>query len=282
VVVNAETSWRLSVEHTTTYRYSNNVRASFNEVRVVPQTNERQLVLESRVSTTPSTAMFRYRDYWGTQVLAFDIAHAHDLLQVRASAVVETRTVPTKPSGSWEDVAAARRRHFEFCLPSAYTACDEELREEAARLRRPTPAATVEAVAAWVHDALDYAPGSTAVETSAVEAWRARRGVCQDFSHLAVTLLRTLAIPARYVSGYLHHNEVASPGDHTVGESHAWFEAWIGGWWAIDPTNEVTVGPGHVMVAHGRDYSDVPPAKGIYAGTAEDDMSVEVKLTRVA
>jgi len=281
-VVIQDLVWRLGVDHTTTYRYSSHVRASFNEVRVVPQSSRRQIVLETKVSTTPSAPLYRYHDYWGTHVLAFDIAGPHDFLRVNASALVETRIFPEPEVASWETVAEGRERFVELCVPTRYTAWDEELSRVATSLRRPDPITTVKAVSDWVHETLVYAPGATGVQTSALEVWRARRGVCQDFTHLAVGTLRSLGIPARYVSGYLHPDENANVGLENVGESHAWVEAWVGDWFGIDPTNAAPAGTRHVVVAQGRDYSDVPPVKGIYAGTAEDDLSVEVRVTRVA
>jgi len=277
-----EAVWRLAIEHTTTYRYSTHVRASYNEVRAMPQSNRRQTALETRVTTTPPAPLYRYRDYWGTQVLSFDVAGAHDLLRVRASALVETRAAAEPPRAGWEELSAARDRFVELCSPSAHTGWDAELALLAAGMVRDDPADTVGAVAAWVHDAVEYAPGSTGVQTTAMEVWRTTRGVCQDFTHLSLAMLRSLGIPARYVSGYLHPYEDAVVGEETFGESHAWVEAWTGDWWGIDPTNAVDAGLRHIVVAHGRDYADVPPVKGVYAGTAEDDLSVEVRVTRVA
>jgi transglutaminase-like putative cysteine protease len=273
--------WRMAVQHTTTYRYSREVRASFNEVRAIPQNNQFQTVLEATVTTTPSAPLFRYRDYWGTEVLAFDIAGAHDLLQVRASAVVETLPRTDPPSASWDELARARSKLVELCLPSRFAAWDADLQEASSTLRRETPLETAQAIGEWVHESLEYAPGTTAVHTSALEVWRSRRGVCQDFTHLLIAVLRSVGIPARYVSGYLHNEDAAEVGEQTIGEGHAWAEAWVGGWRGIDPTNSTTVGRRHVVVAQGRDYSDVPPVKGIYAGAAEDELSVEVRLTRL-
>lgn len=275
-------AWRLAIEHTTTYRYSSHVRASFNEVRVVPQNDRRQFVLESRVTTTPNAPLYRYEDYWGTQVLAFDIAGAHDMLRVRATALVETREISDPVQTDWDSIDLGRERFGEFCSPSRFTAWDRELESAAKEVRCSDPVATVHAVSDWVHENLEYAPGATGVHTPAREVWRARRGVCQDFAHLAITVLRALGIPARYVSGYIHPDKDPTVGVENVGESHAWVETWTGEWWGIDPTNAGAVGPRHVVVAHGRDYSDVPPVKGIYAGTAEDDLDVEVRVTRVA
>ena len=135
---------------------------------------------------------------------------------------------------------------------------------------------------AWVHDRLEYVPGVTGVQTSAADAARAGRGVCQDFAHLSLALLRAAGVPARYVSGYLHPRPDAEIGDEVSGESHAWIDAWAGNWWAFDPTNAIDVGVRHVMVARGRDYSDVPPVKGVYAGNADNSMSIEVVIARMA
>ncbi|HXX90804.1 MAG TPA: transglutaminase family protein [Acidimicrobiales bacterium] len=278
----AERVWRLDIEHTTTYRYSTHVRASFNEVRAMPQSSRRQTALETSVTTIPPAPLFRYRDYWGTQVLAFDIAGPHDLLQVRSGALVETRAPADPPRTGWREVDSARGWLPELCAPSLYTAWDDGLGAQARRLRRDDPLASVEAVASWVHDTMTYAPGTTGVGTTALEAWRAGRGVCQDYAHLTLAMVRALGIPARYVSGYLHPHEDARVGDAAAGESHAWVEAWTGDWWGIDPTNAVPAGLRHVVVAQGRDYADVPPVKGIYAGTAEDDLRVDVRITRVA
>jgi transglutaminase-like putative cysteine protease len=281
VVSGAGAGWRLRVEHTTVYRYSSPVRASYNELRLVPQTTPRQTALDCKVSTTPGAPFFRYRDYWGTEVVAFEVPGLHDTLAVRSTALVETH--PTEPPGeaSWADVLAAADRFSEMLVPSTHTAPDAALVEVAEALRAPTPLETVHQVAAWVHETMAYVPGSTGVHTTAIEAWREASGVCQDFAHLASAILRVLHVPARYASGYLHPDPGAARDSQVTGESHAWVEAWTGSWWGIDPTNDLPAGERHVVVAYGRDYADVPPVKGIYAGTADDDLEVEVRITRL-
>ena len=112
---------------------------------------------------------------------------------------------------------------------------------------------------------------------------RARRGVCQDFAHLGLAMVRSLGIPARYTSGYLHPSDEDAPiGEVTAGESHAWIEAWVGEWIPLDPTSGDDVGSRHVVVAHGRDYGDVPPLKGVYHGGNAEALDVSVELTRLA
>jgi transglutaminase-like putative cysteine protease len=125
-------------------------------------------------------------------------------------------------------------------------------------------------------------PGATGVHTSAAQAWDVRKGVCQDFAHVAVGILRNLGVPARYVSGYLQPRSDAEVGEKLRGESHAWVEWWSGSWQAWDPTNGRPAGPDHVLVARGRDYDDVPPLKGIYSGAGSGELFVTVELTRLA
>ena len=138
------------------------------------------------------------------------------------------------------------------------------------------------ACAEWLRGEVRYVPGSTGVHTVAKEAWDARAGVCQDLAHLTVGLLRGLGVPARYVSGYLHPAPEAGIGETVTGQSHAWVEWWDGAWTPYDPTNGKPVGVEHVVVARGRDYWDVPPHKGVYAGPGGTSLSVEVDVTRVA
>ncbi len=148
--------------------------------------------------------------------------------------------------------------------------------------KEKTPVAAVHAASEWVHEHLTYQPGSTGVHTSALEAWEAGRGVCQDYVHLTLLLLREVGIPARSVSGYLLPKANAEVKQTVTGESHAWVEAWTGGWWGFDPTNLIEIGQRHVWVAGGRDYHDVPPLKGVYSGGTASALDVAVDMTRLA
>lgn len=274
--------WRLRTEHTTAFSYSTPARASYNEVRMVPVTTPRQTTLEARVQTAPAAAQYSYRDYWGTQVVAFNVDRPHDELTVHGLSLVETRPAGSAPDASWDAVAEVADRHAELLAPGRYTDPGHDLAEVARSLQAATPRATVTAVVGWVSDSLEYVRGVTHVHTSALETFEARRGVCQDFAHLTLTVLRVCGIPARYVSGYLHPEPDAAVGAETVGETHAWVEAWVGDWWGWDPTNGVAAGHRHVVVARGRDYADVAPVRGIYAGSAEHETTVSVLITRTA
>ena len=280
-------SWRIRLTHDSGYTYAGPSTASYNEVRITPMTTDRQLTLESEVTTAPSPAsrMLRYWDYWGTVVHAFDIHTPHDSLTVRARSIVETNpaTMPTR--SNWRDLddADVQDKFTELLAPTPYVPAADEVLAVAERVRgESTPDEAVIAAVAWVRDALAYEPGATSVRTTALEALRGGRGVCQDFAHLTLAVLRCAGIPSRYASGYFYVTPDAAIGETVVGESHAWIEAWTGSWWGIDPTNGVLAGERHVLVGRGRDYADVPPLKGIYTGGPSTALGVEVRLTRVA
>jgi transglutaminase-like putative cysteine protease len=278
--------WRLAIVHRTQVRYHGPVRASYNEARMTPPPLARQSVLETEVSADIPAPIWTYNDYWGTVVSSFDIPAPHDELEILARATVETRPAPGpgRPL-CWVTLRerAADGPLLEFLMPTARTAITAELAETARqRTAGADPLEAAGEIASWVSDRVAYVPGATGVQTGAQEAWDMGQGVCQDMAHLTVALLREVGLPARYVSGYLHPLAAAKPGDEMEGESHAWVEYWDGEWLACDPTNLAPVGERHVVVAVGRDYSDVPPLKGIYRGTPNSSMQVTVTVTRLA
>ncbi len=272
---------RLRISHCSSYAYDSEVVSSYNEARLTPQTSQAQLTLSSHVTSSPDAPQFRYWDYWGTQVIAFDLHAPHRSLTIDCTSVVDTAAPATPPDATWEELLAQRDSHLELLQASPRAAADEELTALAAE-PSGTPYDVALALAELVHSRVEYVPGSTGVGTSAAEAWGLRKGVCQDLAHVTVALLRARGIPARYVSGYLHPNKDAQVGETVAGESHAWIEAWTGGWWGFDPTNLAPAGQRHVVVARGRDYTDVPPFKGVYAGGGAQHLDVSVEVTRLA
>jgi transglutaminase-like putative cysteine protease len=278
---------RFRITHESEYLYAAPSTASYNEVRMTPTTTDVQLTLESTLTVTPTppSRMLRYWDYWGTAVHGFDIHAPHDSLRVAGRSLVETNPPPMPPDVSWEVLRdpAAVDRFTELLAPTSWVNIDPVIADAAATLAmQPTPRAAVEAAVGWVGDAMTYEPGATSVQTTAVEALRGGRGVCQDFAHLTLAVLRAMGIPSRYTSGYFHPKGDAFIGEPLVGESHAWIEAWTGDWWGIDPTNGVLAGERHILVGRGRDYSDVPPLKGVYTGGACTSVNVSVEVSRVA
>jgi transglutaminase-like putative cysteine protease len=265
--------------------YSGTVHASYNEVRISPRDLDGQFTISHRVDVDPYTSLYRYVDAWQTIVHAFDVQEAHRALVVTGTSIVESSDRPVAgDSVSWADLASERTRDefCEFLGSSSRVSSDAEITETASGLRASlAPAQAVEATCEWIHSTFEYQTGSTTVTTTASEVLRARRGVCQDFAHLGIALLRSMGIPARYVSGYLHPDPDAERGRSYEGESHAWLEAWTGAWLPLDPTTGAAVGERHVLVGRGRDYSDVPPLKGIYHGAAAEAVEVAVQLERL-
>ncbi len=278
-------SWRIAVRHRTGFRYAGPVRASYNEARLTPPNLDRQRTLQAALAITPAVRPLRYVDYWGTTVDAFDIHVPHTELVVVATSTVETAPPRPLPAGAgWPDLAgsAVQDRFAELLAPSPYVPAEPELAEVGRSLRAgSTPVQTGLRSAEWTHEALRYERGATHVHTSSAEARASGKGVCQDFAHLTVALLRAVGLPARYVSGYLHSTVEAEVGETTTGESHAWVEFWAGDWVAVDPTSLVDVGSRHVLLARGRDYADVRPLSGVYSGPAAEHFGVTVEVTRL-
>jgi transglutaminase-like putative cysteine protease len=280
-------TWRLAIEHVTEYDYSGKVLASYNEARMSPRRDAAQLVLDHRVEVQPATALFRYVDYWGSEVCAFDVHDPHARLVITGTSMVETSApLAVVDAADWRKLRAREVSDVlhEFLTPSAYVTIDSCIRNAASEIAdaSPTPLDAVHAALAWTRDHLRYEVGATDVSTTATEALELGEGVCQDFVHVALAVLRAAGVPARYASGYLHPHAEARVGEIVVGQSHAWLEAWIGDWYPFDPTNGAEVGPRHVLVARGRDYGDVVPLKGVFHGPPSASHEVRVAITRVA
>jgi transglutaminase-like putative cysteine protease len=278
--------WRMRVLHATGYAYPSPVTASYNEARLTPRSDSRQNVILNRVETVPATRSYRYVDYWGTLVTAFDLHAPHTELTVTSSSVVETdRPEPPTAKLDWAELhtESVLDRFDEMLRP---TDCTPASRRVAAVGRRITkyhePAEAVYAAAQWVRSELDYLPGTTGVHSSGLDALREGKGVCQDFAHLTLILLRSMGIPGRYVSGYLQPTRDAGIGDTLDGHSHAWIQAWTGSWWDVDPTNDSQITEQYISLGVGRDYGDVSPLKGIYSGQGATDLDVVVEITRLA
>ena len=278
--------WRMRVVHTTGYAYQSPVTASYNEARLTPRSDTRQNVILNRVETIPATRSYRYIDYWGTAVTAFDLHAPHTDLTVTSSSVVETeRPEPPVEEVSWSDLQseAVIDRFDELLRPTEHTPANKRVASVAKKITKAyDPREAVVAASKWVTSELDYLPGTTGVHSSGLDALSEGKGVCQDFVHLSLIMLRTMGIPARYVSGYLHPKRNAIVGDTVDGRSHAWILAWTGSWWNYDPTNDSEITEQYVSVGAGRDYSDVSPLKGIYSGQGATDLDVIVEVTRLA
>ena len=262
---------------------------SYNEARLEPRSDRHQAVLASRVEVDPSTRVVRHVDYWGSVVHHFDIQVPHQSLTVVGRATVETGTELAQPGeATWDELRdpVITDQFEELLVPTADG--------RPGTTRSPTVAAELAGDARHPgrRGRGGGRPGSTSGSTTArgAPACRPRRrrssppgpGVCQDFAHVNLALLRAMGIPSWYVSGYLHPDPKAEIDDVIVGESHAWVAAFTGTVWPLDPTSLNPVAERHVRVAAGRDYHDVAPFRGIYAGRADQELEVTVELVRKA
>lgn len=281
----------LELRYVTRFLYPSPVWDSHNALRAKPASDEHQQLGSYVVRITPHARVFTYVDNWGTEVNTFSIGDEHTELIVDARAAVDTALRPIPPkdihSGLVAD-AGFREDHWTYLRPSSHVEWTEEIAETARLIVGDSTDVTerIRRVAGFVADRLEYTPGATVVGTKVSELWAMRQGVCQDFAHLSIGLLRSIGIPARYVSGYLYAADPASADFADTGEivvqTHAWVEAAIPGWgwWAIDPTNETVVGERHVTIGRGRDYEDVMPLRGVYHGDAEATLAVEVTMSQ--
>jgi transglutaminase-like putative cysteine protease len=254
------------------------------EARLTPRTFPGQTLHESRLHVKPEPAVLEHRDdYFGNHVTTFAIFKTHEYFSATAVSVVEVepRTFGMIPTISWEEVRdsiAGEMGPYEFVFDSRYVASAPELAEYA----RPTFAAgrpMVDAVTELshrIHAEFRYAPKSTSIDMPLLEVLGNRCGVCQDFAHIMIGALRSLRLPARYVSGYLRSGASYQGAD----ASHAWVSVFVpgSGWLDFDPTNDVRPSEGHVTLGWGRDYGDVTPVKGIALGGGEQIVEVEVRV----
>lgn len=276
---------RLRVRHVTGYRYGGKVTQSYNEARMLPVSGDGQFVLASNLEISPISSSHGYVDYWGTRVNSFEILTPHEELSLTATSLVEVqRATHPAPGLSWADLAPAARASVDTVEQLQQTRLTEpadevrDIAKAAAADLEPCDAAL--AVCREIHERVVYMAGVTGVQSTAQESWAHGRGVCQDIAHIAIGALRSIGIPARYVSGYLHPNPAFPLGTPVKGESHAWVEWFCGSWHGFDPTNDLEIGERHVLVGRGRDYTDVAPLRGIYAGPFGSRLFVEVEITR--
>ncbi|MGN6721403.1 MAG: transglutaminase family protein [Marmoricola sp.] len=277
---------QLRIVHTTGYEYDEQVAASYNEARLTPLTQAGQIVTQSRLDITPVPWTQTYRDHWGTQVTAFEVLDAHTSLRVVGTSTVHTEpAAPSIPSLEWSDLDDLVDDFAEYLIVLPRVQPPDDLYERVLMLRDScaTPRDAALAICDFIHHEVEYRPGSTQVQTAASTAWAQRTGVCQDLAHLVIGCLRSLDIPARYVSGYLHPSRDPEVGVPVAGESHAWIEWWDGAWCGFDPTNNEPPCERHVVVATGRNYDDVRPLAGVFSGTGTASrMVVDVQITRLA
>lgn len=284
------------VTHTTTYSYQKPVSLCHNLVHVMPRQSLRQLCLYRELHITPVPTLIReHEDYFGNLAGYFTVEEPHTQLVVHALSRVEVdAAVPPEPARTpaWESVVqqvkAARSAQgleaYQFVFDSPYIRANAELARFAAPSfppGRPLLEATLDLMKR-IHKEFSYDRTATMLNTPLHEVLEQRRGVCQDFAHLQIGCLRSLGLPARYVSGYLRtHPRPGQPRLVGADASHAWLSVWLPnhGWIDHDPTNGIIPSDEHIVLAWGRDYEDVSPVKGVNLGGGHHAVHVAVDVT---
>ena len=281
------------VVHTTRYDYSESVAVSHHMARLSPRVLPYQQRLQHDLLIEPPPAvMTTHTDYFGNAVTYFAMQGAHKRLIVRARSQV-TMQAPSLPASSntppWEavaDRATLPLEALEFLFDAALIPVSTELRAYARAAfapGRPLLDAVLE-LTRRIHDDFTFDREATTVATPLADVFKSRRGVCQDFARLEIACLRSLGLPARYVSGYL---ETVPPADspRLVGadSSHAWLTVYCPevGWIPVDPTNNLVPSLTHVTLAWGRDYTDVSPIHGVILGGGDHTLRVNVDVLRL-
>jgi transglutaminase-like putative cysteine protease len=275
------------IRHVTRFTYSAPISESVMEVRMQPRTEAAQRCLRFELAASPRARVLSYEDPLGNVVHHFDIPNRHGRLLLTADAVVEVMpaaVVPESiPIAAWDSLydIEASGTQWENLAFSQFVPDVPALREfarEAGASRDVDPMTMLRQLNTTVFEAFAYAQASTRVDSTLEDALQSRAGVCQDFTHVMLGVVRMLGIPSRYVSGYL----MPDSADRSIeGATHAWMEAWLPevGWVGFDPTNNTLALERHVRVAIGRDYGDVPPTRGVYKGRAASELAVSVSVT---
>ncbi len=282
----------LEVRHVTQYQYDEPVRESVMELWMQPQKGARQRLISFELELDPAAQLFSYADAFGNAVYHFDVPLAHDRLTITARSAVETQASPALPAaldpGEWDRLRSdfVRGENFDFLRPHGFAVETPALRafiaeKDLAGPRARDPLTAVKELALCVYESFGYEAGVTRADSPIDEVLKSRKGVCQDFAHVMLAICRAWGIPARYVSGYLFTDRKG--GDRSDPDAtHAWVEVFLPSlrWVGFDPTNNTETGERHIACAIGRDYSDVPPSRGVYKGEAESLLAVGVTVRR--
>jgi transglutaminase-like putative cysteine protease len=277
-----------SIRHTTQFVYSAPVSESLTEVRMQPRTEAMQRCLGFELGTNPRAKISAYRDRLGNAIHHFDVPVQHSTLRITAESRVECLPPAELPDrlddSAWNELDDATREggYWDFLTSSTFVVQSQALSRVARELdagRRSDPLTLLRDLNQGIFSSFDYRPESTQVDSPIDHALEERQGVCQDFAHIMLALVRPIGIPSRYVSGYLFHG-VDNHDRSDAGASHAWVEAWLPGlgWTGFDPTNNLIAAERHVKAAIGRDYADVPPTRGVFKGRATSELSVAVQV----
>ena len=272
------------IQHITTYEYDRMIQESMNEIKIFPIISDEQELIESRLTISGNPEVHYFYDYWDNRSGNFNLFPPHRELIINSEVIVKTlqpdilrMNFISVFNEMWNEVNG-NLKMVELSRPD-YIRSQNQINEIIQAVYSPdhSVALTIKNCCEFIYKNFKYIKGITTVETTVDEILMQRAGVCQDFAHVMLQVLRTLNIPSRYVSGYICPNKSGMRGE---GATHAWVETWIprSGWAGIDPTNNVWITNTHVKLAVGRNFADCSPVKGSFRGPAEQKLSVFVSV----
>ncbi len=274
------------IQHITRYEYDRPVRESANQVKIYPYPHPGLEIISHIVSISGEPLVSHFTDHWGNTTGLFMVDAQHERLEIDSRLVLKMTAIGPSPLsvskvGDWEIIrqeAENQMRLIDLCQPEAQR-FGEAIRRIVQDLRPnwDAPAMFIQRCSEYIYTNFRYQKGITTVETTVDEIMEHQSGVCQDFAHLLLEMLRQTGIPARYVSGYICPNRDGLRG---VGATHAWVEAWLpaSGWVGIDPTNSLWTTDQHIVLAVGRHFADCTPVKGAFKGPANQKLSIHVSV----
>lgn len=277
---------KFEIQHTNNFQYESEVDQSLNTIRLKPRGDERQRLLTYRIAISPTSLTREHLDIWGNTVGTFYIPEQHHELEIQTTSIVSIQRAPfihrIQYSPEMQTIFHSQL-FYEHYLPyikkTSFTYLKDHQLEEVYHAigHAENPVLFSLNLMQYLYSTFEYDPGATDVTTTASQAFALKRGVCQDFSHVMLAVLRAKGIPTRYVSGYLYVDENSG----LIGDiaTHAWVEVMIPGigWIGLDPTNNVEVLENHIILCIGRDYTDVSPVEGVYTG-GKHDLTVKVSV----
>jgi transglutaminase-like putative cysteine protease len=272
----------LTITHQTKLSYSHAISESVMEVRAMPRVDQRQVLRHFELNVTPNARTTHHKDWLENTVHQFSVLGIHEQVEVTARGVVETRPVRCELARLDAPLESLIRDHrsWDFLQHHGPVVDDPALPALSQRLGLDSVTQAGEAidiVLSRTRDIITYRKGVTTSASTVTDVLKVGAGVCQDYAHLSLALLRRIGVPCRYVSGYLFRDDAAEL------ETHAWVEAFVPsvGWLGLDPTHGLMVSEDHVTVAVGRSYADVPPNRGVYRGKATEHIHARVSLQRI-
>lgn len=290
------------VTHITDYAYQYAAAEAYLEARLTAPSTPNQTIRNRRINVEPAVKVSGYTDYFGNGVDFFSLPYRHKTLVITSRLDVQTHA-PKPPAEALETsidearqiLASTPLEIFDYLQQTEIVLKSRESHNWARKyLRGNKPLGpALEALNKAVYETFAYASGSTTNSTPLATIWQQRKGVCQDFTHIMLSVLRTAGLPARYVCGYIEavappsaaaNNAIGRAGRTLVGAvaTHAWVEVLVPGrhWVALDPTNKQWCGERHITVSYGRDFRDATPLRGTFKGTGKQNMKVKVFVKR--